>query len=843
MPDDLPPDPDDDDKLARLLAQRAETDASIAALARDMAVMFTDIKNSTKFFEERGDLEGMAYLKRHNDLLHPLVAKHRGRIVKTIGDAIMAVFDSPLDAATCGAEMQRALVIERKRVPRDPIHIRVGIHYGKVMVDKKDVFGDVVNTASRIEHAAVPDEVVLSRPLMEALPPGAFEVLARGTVAAKGKAEPVEIFSLRWGPEAPAIPKAAAADRPSASRGAAPDHDAMPEMTPTGQRGSYEVFILELAFGSSGLKVSALDGSGDKGTVKAYEEVPIQRAGLDQLAEPFAAFLQTGGASGSYFDRIRQAGESLYRSALSERVQQRLRTTPVQFLRIHLDDDLVHVPWELAHDGAEFLALRFATGRMVSARTKNAPTIAPLDALGEPVAVVVSNPSGDLKSAAEEGRAVAGLLTEGFRGTVRHLEGPVTKAAFLASLRGARILHFAGHAQRGSASVRGGFRLADGIATAEEVAAAVGNRAPALVFANSCHATGGAWTESAQGVFGLASALLMRGSQHFVGPMWETPDSDALSFALRFYENALAGIPFGEAARLGRAALAQGSKSPLSFAGYVLYGEPRHGFPVGLASLAAPQATRGVGSAAMQFASVVADHAPRIARRKPFLKTTAGRTVVGLAAVIGTAGAAGEVIVSGKTLFGSNPAATIATPVAGGGTALPSGTQVAMIDTQPASAIRHEGPLRIAMMPLKDLSGGKYSELQFTLQESGIAGLKDPDVSVVERGQLDDNDRKAVDSVFDELVLSNNPTFWDKDRKAAFGLQKGAEVVVLGGFQKSGTAVRLNARFVNVETGEVLHSMKLDKVIKRDEQLLELQDAFEAEVAKGLPLVKKKLRP
>lgn len=617
----------------------------------------------------------------------------------------------------------------------------------------------------------------------------------------------------------------------------------MPEMTPTGQRGSYEVFVLELAFGSTGLKVSALDGAGDKGTVKAYEEVPIQRAGLDKLAEPFAAFLQSGGASGSYLERIQAAGGMLYRSALSERVQQRLRTTPVQFLRVHLDDELIHVPWELAHDGAEFLALRFATGRMVSARTKNAPTIAPLDALGEPVAVVVSNPSGDLPSAAEEGRAVAGLLKEGFRGTVRHLEGPVTKAAFLASLRGARVLHFAGHAQRGTTSVRGGFRLADGIATPEEVAAAVGNRAPALVFANSCHATGGAWTESAQGVFGLASALLMRGSQHFVGPMWETPDSDALVFALRFYENALAGIPFGEAARLGRAALAQGSKSPLSFAGYVLYGEPRHGFPVGLAFRAAPEVTRGAASAALQFAAVVSEHVPKLARRKPFFKTTAGRSVVGIAAVIGTAGAAGELLVSGKTLFGSEPSAPISTPVAAGGTtstAEPAGTQLAMVAP---SENRHEGLVRISIMPLKDLSGGKHSELAYTLQEAGVAGLKDPDVAVVERGQLDDQDRAKFDSVFDELIISNNPTFWDKDRSAAFGLQKGAEVVVLGGFQKTGTAVRLNARFVNVETGEVIHSIKLDKVIKRDEEILELQDAFEAEVAKGLPVVKAKLRP
>lgn len=786
-------------------------------------------------------MAGMAYLKRHNDLLFPIVAAHRGRIVKTIGDAIMAEFESPLDAATCGAEMQRALVGERKREPRDPIHIRVGAHFGKVMIDDKtnDVFGDTVNTASRIEHAAVPDEVVLSRPLVEALPQGAFEILPRGSVAAKGKAEPVEIFSLRWGPEAPAIPKP---ERVSTSRGPIPvERDSLPEMTPTR---AYEVFVLEIASGASGLKVSALDGAGDKGTVKAYEEVPIDRKGLDALAEPFAAFLQSGGASESYVDRIREAGAALYRGALSERVQHRLRTTPVQYLRLHLEDDLIHVPWELAHDGGEFLSLRFATGRMVAARAKNAPTVAPVDVSAPPVAVVVSNPSGDLPSAKEEGRAVAGLLKEGFRGTIRHLEGPVTKAAFLQALRGAWLLHFAGHAQRGTPTVRGGFRLSDGIATPEEVAVAVGNRAPALVFANSCHATGGGWTENAQGVFNLASALLMRGSQHFIGPMWETPDSDALSFALRFYENSLAGIPFGESARLGRAALAQGSRSPLSFAGYVLYGEPRHGFPAGLGTLKA-QATRGAASAAIHIASSIASlaGAPTTSRRRPFMKTGLGRGIVAGAAVVGTAGAAGELLVSGKTLFGSADTPPAAVGTQAPGTPAPAGTEIAMLVPGTPAENRHEGPVRVSFMPLKNLSEADLKGVEFVLQEAGIAGLADSGVAVVERGQLDDHDRRTFDTVFDELVISNNTQFWNKETSAALGLQKSAEVVVLGGFQKTGALVRLNARFVNVETGEVLHSLKLDKPYKKEEDILDLQDAFEAEVERAVPGIKKKMRP
>ena len=861
----MPPDPDDDeDKLQRLLAQRAQIDESIASMAREVAVMFTDIKNSTRFFEERGDLEGMAYLKRHNDLLFPIVRNHGGRIVKTIGDAIMAVFDRPLEAATAGAEMQRALHEMRQREKRDPIHIRCGLHWGSVMVQGDDVFGDTVNTASRIEGKAVPDEVVISRPLMEALPAGAFEVIPRGAVAAKGKAEPVEVFSLRWGEGAPAVPRP---EPPPASRGAVPaDPDGdRPEHTPAGQR-TYEVFVLEIAFGSAGLKVSALDGAGDKGTVKAYEEVPLDRAGLDALAEPFGTFLRTGGASGSYLERVRGAGQSLFARALSARVQTRLRSTEVQFLRVHLDDDLVHVPWELGHDGNEFLALHFAIGRMVSARAKTSPTIAPLDAAGEPVAVVVSNPSGDLAAAAEEGRAVSGLLQEGFRGTVRHLEGPVTKAAFLASLRGARVLHFAGHAQRGSANVRGGFRLADGIATPEEIAAAVGQRAPALVFANSCHATGGGWTENQQGVFNLASALLMRGAQHFVGPTWEVPDADALAFALRFYENALAGIPFGESVRLARGSLASSAKAPLSFAGYVLYGEPRQGFPAGLVSLV-PQSTRGAAAAAVQMASaaagMIAQEAPRIARKRPFMRTRMGRSIVGGAAVLGSVAALGELLVSWKTLFpGAAPASTSApvapgaagapgpgpdgpaVPVAaGGGAPLPGGTQVAMVDPATASPLRHEGPVRIAFMPLKNLSQSELPGVEFTLQEAGIAGLAQAEIAVVERGQLDDRDRQQYNTVFDELILSNNAVFWDEKKRNAFGLQQGAEVVVLGGFQKSGKVVRLNARFVNVETGEILHSLKLDEPLNRPEQIFDLQDAFEAEVAKAVPVIKKKLRP
>ena len=119
--------------------------------------MFTDIVGSTEYFERKGDLEGIALLKRHNDLLFPIVGEHRGRIVKTIGDAIMAVFQADADAVGCAIAMQQTLAEHRRGQPRDAIHVRIGVHAGEALERDGDVFGDTVNTrrASQPRPAAM----------------------------------------------------------------------------------------------------------------------------------------------------------------------------------------------------------------------------------------------------------------------------------------------------------------------------------------------------------------------------------------------------------------------------------------------------------------------------------------------------------------------------------------------------------------------------------------------------------------------------------------------------------------------------------------------------------------
>ena len=106
-----------------------------------------------------------------------------------------------------------------------------------------------------------------------------------------------------------------------------------------------------------------------------------------------------------------------------------------------------------------------------------------------------------------------------------------------------------------------------------------------------------------------------------------------------------------------------------------------------------------------------------------------------------------------------------------------------------------------------------------------------PAVRLIERGQIKLN--------LEEIDFEQGK-YVDPATRAALGKIAGAEVVLLGGFQRAGTMVRANARFVNVESGEILAAARVEKP---GDQLLELQDALAMEVKKGIGAVVEKMRP
>lgn len=120
---------------------------------RTLNVMFTDLKNSTRLYLEAGDSRAYSQVRDQFAVLFDAITRHRGALVKTIGDSVMAVFYEGTDAIQAGLTMQAGIHALNARYPdRVPLQLKVGIHSGPCIVitanETLDYFGTTVNTAS-----------------------------------------------------------------------------------------------------------------------------------------------------------------------------------------------------------------------------------------------------------------------------------------------------------------------------------------------------------------------------------------------------------------------------------------------------------------------------------------------------------------------------------------------------------------------------------------------------------------------------------------------------------------------------------------------------------------------
>jgi class 3 adenylate cyclase len=123
------------------------------------AVMFTDIVGYSSLTQKNERL-ALELLEEHRRIVRPIVARHNGREIKTIGDAFLIEFGSALEATECAVQIQRSLrdYNQQSNAARR-VHIRIGIHLGDVIQRQNDVLGDAVNIASRIEPLAEADGI------------------------------------------------------------------------------------------------------------------------------------------------------------------------------------------------------------------------------------------------------------------------------------------------------------------------------------------------------------------------------------------------------------------------------------------------------------------------------------------------------------------------------------------------------------------------------------------------------------------------------------------------------------------------------------------------------------
>ena len=177
--------------------------------------MFTDMVGYSALVQA-DEANALEVLDRHNQLLRPLLEKHGGREVKTVGDAFLVEFDSALDSARCALEIQRDLHKYNLAAPDErKIRIRIGIHVGDVIHAAGDVLGDVVNVAARIQALADPEGICLTQQVYDQLVhkiPTEFAKLP--PVALKNISTPVGIYRAVQPWEAASAPAPARAHGP-----------------------------------------------------------------------------------------------------------------------------------------------------------------------------------------------------------------------------------------------------------------------------------------------------------------------------------------------------------------------------------------------------------------------------------------------------------------------------------------------------------------------------------------------------------------------------------------------------------------------------------------------------
>jgi class 3 adenylate cyclase len=175
-----------------------ELASNIDKTRKQVTTLFTDIVDSSRYWDQFGDVRGRMMIDHHNRLVFPVIRKFRGRIVKTIGDGLMAIFKNPNDALKAAVAIQQILQKMRNADQTFHVHLRIGIHTGVAIVEKNDVYGDAINVAKRVESFGGVDEIILSEVTAGLVKPESLAFHKKGSFVPKGKTKPLTVYRCRW---------------------------------------------------------------------------------------------------------------------------------------------------------------------------------------------------------------------------------------------------------------------------------------------------------------------------------------------------------------------------------------------------------------------------------------------------------------------------------------------------------------------------------------------------------------------------------------------------------------------------------------------------------------------
>ena len=160
------------------------------------AIMAADVVGYSRLMEanEERTLGALRQLRR--EFFDPTIARHRGRIFKTLGDGFLVEFGSVIDATRCALGIQAGMPERNDGVPEDRhIRFRIGLHVGDMIVEGDDVYGDGVNIAARLESLAIPGGIACSAAVHDHIGNKlALDFIDQGEKAVKNLAQPLHVF-------------------------------------------------------------------------------------------------------------------------------------------------------------------------------------------------------------------------------------------------------------------------------------------------------------------------------------------------------------------------------------------------------------------------------------------------------------------------------------------------------------------------------------------------------------------------------------------------------------------------------------------------------------------------
>lgn len=274
---------------------------------------------------------------------------------------------------------------------------------------------------------------------------------------------------------------------------------------------------------------------------------------------------------------LKSLGETFFDQFFPAEVASTLKYSTEKYLHLNLDLGLKDIPWEMLHDGNQFLGDKFFIGKSVKGSTPSNS----IEELKKIKMLIIADPNEDLDWAQREGEELYKILKEKISPSILDLHfisgSGITKLKLLGQIKGKNIIHYSGHLYFSEEASENGWLLSQNkILKAREIVNS--GFAANLVFSNSCQSSKSTVLQNSDSSLMnfYAGSFLASGISAFIGTNWEVSDNEkTIDFSKRFYLNLFGGKSIGESLFLAREyARRNYGSNDFTWANYVLHGYP-----------------------------------------------------------------------------------------------------------------------------------------------------------------------------------------------------------------------------------------------------------------------------